>query len=88
MEKKSNKWFITTGVVLAVIVFLISSIFIRLTPFFYVIPFFLILFGIINYTHLKSKWAVIIAIIVIVVFISICLFFSWLRQLPPSSWWT
>lgn len=80
MEKKWNKWFIAIGAVLALIILLISLIYIQLTPIFYVIPFFLILFGIISYTNLNIKWVTIIALIIITIVVSILLFFSWLSQ--------
>jgi len=82
MENKLNKWFIIVGIILALIILLISSVFIRLTPVFYIVPFFLILFGVLSYTKLSPKWIVIISIITIAIIIGILLFFSWMSQLP------
>lgn len=85
---RKNRYMIILGLTTALVIFFVSSSYIRLTPLFYIIPTFLILFGIISYTKLNKKWVAVISLGVIAIVVLILVFFSWMSTHPFSGFIT
>ena len=88
MEKKLNKWFIIVGMILILTILFVSYTYIKLTPFFYIAPLFLVLFGIFSYSKMSSKWVAVIVLILIAIIVSIILFSSWMYQTKPFNFFS